>query len=48
VALNGFPKLDMDIVVRLVKLYKSSSKAMLIPLVIESSKGEKEKMQVGP
>jgi hypothetical protein len=48
VALNGFPKLDMDIVVRPVKLYKSSSKVMLIPLVVESRKGEEAKMQVGP
>ncbi len=37
-AFNGFPKLDLDIIVRLVKLYKTSSEATLIPLVVESSK----------
>lgn len=37
-ALNGFPKLDLDIIVRLVKLYKTSSEATLIPLVVESNK----------
>lgn len=48
VALNGFPKLDMDIIMRPMKLYKSSSKAMMSPLVVESSKGEEVKMQIGP
>jgi hypothetical protein len=41
--LNGFPKLDLDIVVKLVKLYKTiSSEAMLIPLVMESSEGARK------
>ncbi len=35
--LNGFPKLDLDILVRPMKLYKTSLEAMLIPLVVESS-----------
>jgi hypothetical protein len=38
-ALNGFPELDLDIVVRPMKLYKMSSKATLIPLVMESIEG---------
>jgi hypothetical protein len=37
--LNGFPKLDLDIVVRPMKLHKMSLEATLIPLVMESSEG---------
>jgi hypothetical protein len=48
-ALNGFPKLDLDIVVRLVKLYKMSSKATLVPLVMELSEGGwKQKCELVP
>jgi len=48
-ALNGFPKLDLDIVVRLVKLYKMSSKATLVPLVMELSEGGwKQKCKLVP
>jgi hypothetical protein len=37
--LNGFPKIDLNIVVKFVKLYKTISlEDMLIPLVMESSK----------
>jgi hypothetical protein len=32
-SLNSFPKLDLDIIVKLVKLYNRSSKATLIPLL---------------
>jgi hypothetical protein len=39
VILNGFLKFNMDILVRPIKLYKMSSKATLIPLVMESSEG---------
>ncbi len=35
----GFEWLDLDIVVRPMKLYKMSSKATLIPLVVESIEG---------
>jgi hypothetical protein len=41
VALNGLPKFDLDIVVSLVKLYKTSSKDRLIPLFLESSKRDR-------
>jgi hypothetical protein len=41
--LKGFPKLDLDILMKLVKLYKTiSSKATLIPLVMESSEGARK------
>jgi hypothetical protein len=47
--LNGFPELDLDIIVRLVKLYKMSSKAMLIPLVMELNEwGWKQKYELVP
>jgi hypothetical protein len=47
--LNGFPKLDFDIVMRLVKLYKMSLEATLIPLVVESSEeGGNETTSLSP
>jgi cobalamin biosynthesis Co2+ chelatase CbiK len=39
VALKGFPKLDLDIIMRFVKLYKTFLEARLIPLLMESNKG---------
>jgi hypothetical protein len=41
VALNGFFKLDLDIVVRPVKLYKTTFEVTLIPLSWNQAKGGK-------
>jgi hypothetical protein len=42
--LKGFPRLDLDIFMKLVKLHKTiSSKATLIPLVMESSEWARKK-----
>jgi len=40
--LNGFPKLDLDIVMKLVKFYNTFLETTLIPLVMESSEGGKK------
>jgi hypothetical protein len=41
--LNGFPKLDLNIIVKLVKLFKTISlEATLIPLVVKSNEGSQK------
>jgi hypothetical protein len=40
--LNGFPKLDLDIVMKLVKFYKMFLETTSIPLVMESNEGGKK------
>jgi len=45
VTLNGFPKLDLDIVMRPVKLYKTSSDSFGHGI---KQRGAKIKLRVGP
>jgi hypothetical protein len=43
------PKLDLDIIMRPMKLYKMSLEATLIPLVVESNKGgQKQNCELVP
>ncbi len=47
--LNGFPKFDLDILMRPMKLYKTFLEVTLIPLVVESSeRGWKQNCKLVP